>query len=29
MAIYMRRRNKIDGSLVCDASVLFVRMIEG
>ncbi len=28
MAIYISRRNKIDGSLVCDASVLFVRMIK-
>ncbi len=28
MAIYISRRNKIDGSLDCDASTLFVRMIK-
>ncbi len=28
MAIYISRRNKVDGSLDCDASTLFVRMIR-
>ncbi len=28
MAIYISRRNKVDGSLDCDASTLFVRMIK-
>lgn len=28
MAIYISRRNKVDGSLDCDASTLFVRMMK-
>lgn len=28
MAIYISRRNKVDWSLDCDASILFVRMMK-